>query len=300
MNKKTPAVVAAFVAAMFLPGPALAQNREHQQMASDVRMLQEQTQLLAQSIAQTLTRLGELGESLKKIETRLDAAEAANRRTIADQKLTLDSLSADLRIVREGTQNVNTRIGRLSEEVEALRTTLPSLVAQSAPPPDPTALAPGDAAPGIAAAAAAAAPAPTSPTPRSGLSSNRLFQAAMADYTAGNYTLAISGFQQLLTEWSNSEYADDAQYYIGQSHLAQKRNADAIKAFNEVIQKYPTGDKAPEAYFYLGQTHRTEGDVESARATWMTLMARFPGSDSAIMAKQRLSGLPPSTTSPKP
>ena len=117
-----------------MPTPAAAQNREHQQMAAEVRMLQEQTQQLSQAIQQTLTRLGELGESvkqlsesLKKVDARLDAAETANRKSLADQKLSFDSMSTDVRIVREGTQNVNVRIGLLTEEVESLRTALPTL-----------------------------------------------------------------------------------------------------------------------------------------------------------------------------
>src|SRR4029453_18146265 len=114
------------------PGTVHAQNREHQQMTADVRMLQEQTQLLAQTLTQLLTRLSEVNDSVKKLDTRLDAAEALTRKTAADQKVSLDSLSTDVRVVRERTQDVNTRIGTLTEEVEALRTALPSLTAQAA------------------------------------------------------------------------------------------------------------------------------------------------------------------------
>jgi tol-pal system protein YbgF len=287
-------LAAVVIAVSLAPATPAAQNREHQQMTADVRMLQEQSQLLAQSIAQTLARLGELGESMKKIEARLDATEAANRKLVADQKLSLDSLSTDLRIVREGTQNVNMRIGMLSEEIEALRTSLPSLAAQAAPPADPV----SDALPG-GVVPVAAAPAAAAPAARSGLSSNRLFQTAMADYTSGNYSLAITGFQALLEAWPKSEQADDAMYYIGQSHLSQKKYDEAIKAFDGVIQKYPTGDKVPEAYVDLGQAYRAAGQLEAARAAWLTVIAGFPTTSSAIIARQRLDGLP-ETAPPKP
>ena len=50
--KKTVAIgVVALAASWSLPHAALAQNREHQQMTADVRMLQEQTQQLALTLA---------------------------------------------------------------------------------------------------------------------------------------------------------------------------------------------------------------------------------------------------------
>ncbi|HEX5108035.1 MAG TPA: tol-pal system protein YbgF [Vicinamibacterales bacterium] len=297
MNRISTSVVVGLLAMSLAPRPVYAQNREHQQMTADVRMLQEQTQLLAQSLAQLMTRLGELRDGVKGLETRLEAAEAASRKTAADQKLSLDSLSTDVRVVRERTQDVNTRIGTLTEEVEALRTSLPSIAAQAA------AAAAAPQADGQTTAAFptdAAATAPTPAQPRSGLSSNRLFQTAMADYTAGKYSLAISGFQNLLNDWPKSELADDALYYIGYSYAQEKKYSEAAKAFSDVIQTYPGGDKVPDAYVDLGAAQRALGQIDAARSTWQTVISKYPGSSSAIIAKQRLDGLSQPGTPLKP
>ena len=293
--KSTATIAIAFAAALLFPAFAAAQNREHQQMAAEVRMLQEQTQQLAQALAQTLKGLSEVGESvkqlnesLKKVDARLDAAEATNRKALADQKLNLDSLSTDLRIVREGTQNVNTRIGVLTEEIEALRTSLP----QGGTTPQAQA--------GDAAAGASEAPGVPATTPRSGLTASRLFQMAMADYAAGEFRLAISGFQQLLGEYAKSEQADDAQYYIGASYMQQKKYPEAVKAFSDVIANYPAGDKVPEAYVDLGQAHRALGQSDAARTAWETVRSKYPTSSSAIIAREKLDGLPPPAASSRP
>lgn len=263
-------------------------------MAAEVRMLQEQTQQLSQALSQTLTRLSEVGESvkqlnesLKKVDSRLEAAEATSRKALADQKLNLDSLSTDLRIVREGTQNVNTRIGVLTEEIEALRTSLPQTAA-----PQPLGV---DAATG--AAATEAPPGAPATTPRSGLTPSRLFQMAMADYAAGEFRLAISGFQQLLSEHAKSEQADDAQYYIGASYMQQKKFPEAAKAFSDVIANYPAGDKVPESYVDLGQAQRALGQPDAARTAWETVRSKYPTSSSAIIAREKLDGLPPPAAS---
>jgi tol-pal system protein YbgF len=263
-------------------------------------MLQEQTQQLTQALQQTLTKLSELGDSVKqlgdsvkRVDTRLDAAEAASRKAQADQKLLFDSLATDVRIVREGTQNVNMRIGILSDEVEAIRVMLPRLAA----PQTTTSEAGPDAAPTTDLAPAQAATA--TPASRTGLTPNRLYTMAMSDYSTGDYRLAISGFQNLLNDWSKSDLADDAQYYIGYSYLQMKRYPEAAKAFSDVIANYPSGDRVPEAYVDLGQMQRLMGQIDEARTSWQTVIKKFPSSSSAIIAGTKLDGLQ-QTAPPKP
>ena len=78
---------------------------------ADLRMLQEQSQLL-----QNL--LGTLTEALKAVNTRLDQQTEANRKAFADQKLVIDNLTNDVRIIREKLDDNNVRVGSLTQEVE--------------------------------------------------------------------------------------------------------------------------------------------------------------------------------------
>jgi tol-pal system protein YbgF len=266
-------VVLACGASGLATAPALAQNREHQQMAAELRMLQEQAQQTQLGLAQMLNQLN---EAFKKMESRLDAAEERQRKAAADQKVTSDALAAELRMIRQGTQDLGTRVGTLTEEVEAIRSSVATLASQGVAV-DPS-LAAGD---GAATGA-----------PRGiGLSPNRLFQTAMADYTSGSYSLAVTGFQEFLANWPKSEQADDAHYYMGNSYAQQKKYNEAVQAFTTVIQSYPTGDKVPEAYVDLGQVQRALGNTEAARTAWQTVLKMYPTSTSATIAKQRLDGL---------
>ena len=97
-----------------LAAPARAADKETLQMMADIRMLQEQTQQLQNLI-------GAVGEALKTVSGRLDQQTEVNRRAFADQKSTIDTLAADLRVVRERVDDSNVRIGSVSQEVEALR-----------------------------------------------------------------------------------------------------------------------------------------------------------------------------------
>jgi tol-pal system protein YbgF len=276
------AIVAALVLAGLTPAPAAAQNREHQQMAADLRILQEQNQQLSLALQKTLIQLE---EAVKAITTRLDASDGASRKALADQKLLIDAVNTELRVIRERTQDSSTRIGTLTEEVEALRGSI-STLATPAPSFDPIT--------GLTSESLVAPPAPV----RAGVSPSRLYQTAWTDYTAGQYSLAISGFEAFLRDFPTSEQADDAQLNIGNSYLAQRKFQEAATAFSAVIRLYPLGDKLPEAYLNLGQAQRSLGQTEAAQASWETVIQKYRTSSSAIIAQQRLDGLPPAPTQP--
>ena len=103
---------------LVVSGVASAANKEHQQMMADIRMLQEQTALLR-------AQLSALTEVLRSVGTKLDDQAAASRRAFADQKLLVDTISGDLRVVREKVDDNNVRISSLSQELEAVRLALP-------------------------------------------------------------------------------------------------------------------------------------------------------------------------------
>src|SRR4030081_805981 len=72
--------------------PAAAANKEHQQLMADIRMLQEQAQLLR-------NLLGSINDSIKAVNVRLDEQTNATRKAFADQRLLIDNLTNALRVV---------------------------------------------------------------------------------------------------------------------------------------------------------------------------------------------------------
>jgi tol-pal system protein YbgF len=272
---------------------ASAQNREHQQMTADVRMLQEQTQLLATA----LTALNQvLMESLKAINARLDQASDTSRKAFADQKLLIDNIQDGVRVIRERSNDTNVRIGELREELEALRGTVQALQqAATAPPPfvDPTAPVDPNAPPVTAAPQQPLPPAPA-PAPASstaGLSPTRLYETARADYFAGQWTSALSGFEAFLRAFPRSEQADDAQFHIGETHYAQNQWAQAIAAYNQVIQNYVGTNAVPDAYYKRGLAQERLGQADAARGSWEAVAKNFPDSDAGRLAKQNIDRL---------
>jgi tol-pal system protein YbgF len=295
MRKTTKTVMAVVLAHLMAGGHAAAQNREHLQLMADIRMLQEQTQQLAITLVTLNETLGTLGSALKTINGRIDDTANLMRKSFADQKLIVDNMGGDLRVIRERVDDTNVRLSALSQEVDALRTSIPVIPPTPFPPPDP--VDPND------PNAALAVPVPVPPVPPStaGLSPTRMYETAFADYASGQWTLAVAGFDAFLKAFPRSEMADDAQFYMGETHYAQNRFADAIGAYNQVVEMYPGSNSSPLAYYKRGLAQQRIGDAEAARTSWEQAVAKFPESDAGRLAKQALDrlGQTPGTAVPR-
>ena len=261
--------------------PAAAQSARERQMMADVRMLQEQTQLLQQQLTAALEQLA---TTLKTINSRIDDQTAANRKSFADQKLAVDQFGSDLRVVRERIDENTVRITSLSQEVEALRLAIPQF--QTTAPAAPVDPATGAAAPGTT---------PEPPRPpvalAAGMTPQRLFNTSLEDFTAGQWTLCVEGFNQYLRDFSRTDLADDAQWYIGECYHQDGKFAEAIDAYNRVITNYPKGDRVPDAYYKRGIALSAIGQTDRARESFEALMKNYPDHDMARMAKQQLDRL---------
>lgn len=268
--------------------PAAAANKEHQQMLAEIRQLQEQNMLLQQA-------LGTLVESLKTVTTKIDEQSAASRKTAADQKLLIDGVSGELRIVREKIDDTNVRLGSLAQEVDALRNSIPQM--SVAPPPfDPNA-APGSTTPAPGGTTAppvagvttppAVATAPP-PNPAAGMSPARLWDMAYSDYAAGQWALAIQGFETYLRAFPKSEQSDDAQFYIGEAYQLDGKMREALAAYERVAADFPQSNRVADSYYKRGVIYSTLNQPDRAREMFETTIKLFPSSESSRLARQLL------------
>jgi len=274
-----PIAVAVLIAvAAGRPVPLQAANKEHQQLMADLRMLQEQAQLLQNLI-------GSVTDALKAVNTRLDQQAETNRKAFADQKLIVDNLTNDVRVIREKLDDNNVRIGSLTQELDSLRqamqqmSTRPAMTSETTDPASPD------------TAAAAVPPPGQAPTAGVGVSPMKLFEAARGDYMAGQYELAIIGFTDYVKSFPKSDSVDDAQVGICTAYLADNKPDKAVEACDLAIRNYPTGDKIPEALYRKGLALSMLKDAEGARGAWDEVVKKYPDSAEAQLARQGLERL---------
>ncbi|HXG89094.1 MAG TPA: tetratricopeptide repeat protein [Vicinamibacterales bacterium] len=271
------------MALLFVTIPAQAQNKREMQMMADVRMLQEQNQQLQVTLAQ-------LAETLRLLNGRFDEQANTSRKGFADQNLKVDQFGGDLRVVRERVDETNVSIAKLSQEVEALRLSIP----QYQPPSVPALEAPIDTPPSPGSAGSSPAPTGAAPQPAAvgpGVAPQRLFDTAQADYYGGQWDLCISGFDTYLRTFPKSEMAHEAQFYIGECNYSDGKHQDAVAAYTQVVTNFPRSRSAPSAYYKRGLAFERLGQMDRARDSFEQAIKQFPDSDAARLAKQNLDRL---------
>ena len=119
----------------------------------------------------------------------------------------------------------------------------------------------------------------------------RVYETAWADYTAGNFDLAIEGFNGYVRSFPRSESADNAQYYVGESYFQRGKLAEAVEAFSRVISTYPKSDVLGVAYYKRGLCYERLNQPDRARESYDYLVKTLADSDAGRLAKQRLDAL---------
>ena len=262
-----------FLAATLTVAPVRGQNREHQQLASEVRMLQEQG-------ARVQLALAALEQTLHGILARLDEQGDDLRRGFANQQLQIESVATGVRVVREKVDENNVRVASVAQEVEALRMAMPMM---GAPLTDLEV----DPETGLPVNPAFAAAPPVNP----GVSPKRLYDTAYTDYTTGQWALSIQGFEQFISTFPRSEIADDALFFIGQNYYADGRFREAADAYEQVAVRYPAGDVVAEALYKRGLALERLDQIDLARETFQAVVREHPDDNMANLAQQALDRL---------
>lgn len=269
------------VAALLLgPDAAVAANKEQQLLMAELRMLQQQQQQLQQM-------LGVLAESLKVVSGKLDEQTAADRKALADQRLLIEGMTDNVRILRERSDDTNVRLSSITQELEAIRQSMVQAQAQplTAAPPGETPLVDPNAPAGTAPPTQASAPPAAPPN----ISPQRTYDSAYSDYTASHYDLAIEGFQTFLRFFPKHVNADDAQLNIGNALYNAGKYQDAITAYQRVISDYPGTESVPPAHYKMGLSYIALKQPDLARKAFETILEQFDASvPEYMLARQRL------------
>ena len=267
-------VAAGLMSAVLMPvATAEAADKEHKLLMAEIRMLQEEQQQLRQVLAG-------LNDALKALNTRMDADATRNQKAFADQRLVIEAVAETTRVLREKADETNVRLSTMTQEVQALRQTVASMPAPAPVPASPT----GDPVPTDPAAATP----PTGVNPPPNVSPTQLWDRVYALYTAGQFDLAIEGFQSYIRAFPTSPQADDAQLYIGYSLYNAGKYTEAVTALQRVISSYPQSDSLPAAYYKLGLTYEALKQYAAARSAFETVIKNHGGTSDAQLARQAL------------
>ena len=150
--------------------------------------------------------------------------------------------------------------------------------------------APSAAAGGAAAGAAAAAPAASS-EPGDPAKEKLYYDAAFDLIKAKDFDKASQAFTAFLRKYPNSQYAGNAQYWLGEVNLAKGDLQAAGQAFAKVSQLYPKHAKVPDSLYKLADVERRLGHTDKVKGILQQVVAQYPGTSAAQLAQRDLQRL---------
>ena len=257
---------------IYLNDQLVALNKRVEGLSQEVVSVREQQ-------AKGDVELQKIREDMQVISGRMDENNRLVSRAVEKDTKKQNGMSV-------GIQGLEERISKLDTDVRRIHTYL-NLEQTVAAPAQETERKPstGSEAEPKVPAVKRAPPAVESPE---GLSEQGMYDMNLALYREEKYEEAIAGFKKFVEKHSKSELADNAQFWVGESHMALKQYEQAILAFQGVIKKYPKGNKVPNALLRQALAFYEIKDTTSSKLLLKKLIKEYPKSNEATIAQEKL------------
>jgi len=240
-------------------------------------------------VQQTLDAVNRTNTALAVMENRFnDAIKQQNQMVsapVASVGVKLDQMSEDFRAVRESVLDMNTRMAKLDAKMADLQNVIAAMQRPAPPPPDNSS--------GGLTNNGGASSAPSGPPP--GMQAENTYTNAYRDYTTKKYPLALQEFTDYLKYFSNTQFAPNAQFYIGDIYYRQEDYANAVQAFDAVLEHFSDNIKTPDAHYMKGMCYMKMGRNDSAAREFRDVYTKYPDADVAAQARARIKDLGLST-----
>jgi len=307
------AVAALFIGAlggsMMSPQPAGAVNRDMVQLQEQVSQLLQGQQDLRSAIdtnnASLRTLVQQQLDAVNHLNGKMSSLEKAIQEVQANSGSRIDSMSQQTQGLSDNLQDVQTRVGKLGQQLTDMQNLLQSIDGkvsggQQQPAPGNTNPgAPGGPGPGAGNYPAGNAPNGNMPA-MPPISADTLYQNGLRDYNTGKYDLAHQEFADYIRNFPSNDLASNAQFYLGEISYAQGNYKDAINDYDAVITNYPHSFKLSDSLLKKAMAEQELGMKTAAARDFRDIVRRFPGSDSSRRAQARLREMGLSTTASRP
>jgi len=115
-----------------------------------------------------------------------------------------------------------------------------------------------------------------------------MYAAAYQTFKDGHYDKSRTEFKNFLATYPNTEYAGNAQFWIGECYFFEKNYEQAILEYEKVAKNYPKGNKVPFALLKQGFSFLNLNDKISAKLILQKVIKDFPNTNQARTARSKL------------
>ena len=117
------------------------------------------------------------------------------------------------------------------------------------------------------------------------------YQAAFKLIRERQFDESKAALLQLLVDFPNGHYSDNARYWLGEVQMAQGNYREALATFGQVLKDYPQSSKIADATYKMGHLHDLLGDKQKARELLEKVIKDYPDSAAARLSDTYLRGI---------
>lgn len=268
--------------------------------STDIEGLHRQLNDVEKEI-QSLERKSSSKEEVAKLNDSVSQQTKQLLKSNADLGVRLSELTTKMEQLEARLEDTNRRLSQLSQQIAETQGDLARMRAASSAAAGTAPSASPSSAASAASAASAQSPAGSSAalpdaTVRPAAGSARpspaeLYDTAYGDYTKGRYALAIQGFQEYIDSYPGTALSDNAQYWIGESHYAQRKFKESIDDFDKLLKVWPKSGKAAASLLKKGFSLLEMGQKAEAVVQLQYVINEHPASEEARLARAKLKSL---------
>jgi len=110
-------------------------------------------------------------------------------------------------------------------------------------------------------------------------------------FKEGSYESARNRFQEFVKIFPDTEYSDNAQFWIAECYYFETNYEKAILEYEKVIKDYPKGNKVPNALLKQSLSFLKLGDKSSAKLLLQRVIKEYPNTSPARIARGKLASI---------
>ena len=118
-----------------------------------------------------------------------------------------------------------------------------------------------------------------------------LYQEGFVKGLQRDYSGKIQTLNQLIANYQQSQYIDDALYEQGRAFVQLEDNANAIERFQLLVKNFPQSNMAPRAANEVGLLYYQDDRYPEAIAAYKEVIKNYPGSEEARLAQRDLKSI---------
>jgi tol-pal system protein YbgF len=221
---------------------------------------------------------GQLGELQQKIDILRGRVTSEMQQKWVNYETSLEELRQEIKILRANVEEDRELLNKIANDLDVLKKDYEAKISvltkekgeDAAVVPSPT-----------------PAP-PTTPQEEPKEDMEGAYQRAYGSFKKGEYPAALKQFRAFLSAYPTSEYADNAQYWIGECYQRQGDYERAILEYEQAVKQYPKGDKVSAALLKQGFAFLDLGDRVNAKLLFQKVSKQYPQSPQAEIAAKKL------------